>query len=515
MLSGSLSGWAGWAVSGPLTWAGWLVAGALLCCQPGRRRWAGVVVVSLSSGFAVYEGMPESLLFIGIAVGTIVLVCGVMAMARGKLDLRARSACWAGVAGGVALSAPLWLPGLAVLRQSSRAAENGTGGLPAHALALLLAQGYDGLPTKGSSWFGPADYYEATGYIGVVAIVLALVAVLVAWRRPIVAALTATVLVSLGIIYVPATQRLFTRLGAGSIATQRMLPMLAFAVAMLAGLGTDIVQRRWREPVVQLKALASVVACGAVLAFLLASASAKGLSPVELSVRRHSLFWPALTLLAMGLLAMGCLVMPLAWLATGGLPVLAPRASMRRRERTLTPTGATFWTASGACLLMLAAQSAYLVWAGVGVNSFAARPFPVTPAVAKLQQLVGHNLLALDGTNKHDVTLWSGVGIYPEVNIGYGLRELAVHDPVIPPGLLPDMALASGHAQGRLGEQLFRPRRRVGHPGPVLRRRLYPGLSWQRPQGHTVRDQVERAASGFAFPLPGAGGTAVHVRWRN
>ena len=522
MLSGSLSGWAGWAVSGPLTWAGWLVAGALLCCQPGRRRWAGVVVISLSSGFAVYEGMPESLLFIGIAVGTIVLVCGALAVARGKLDLMGPLCLLGGVAGGVALSAPLWLPGLAVLRQSSRAAENGTGGLPAHALALLLAQGYDGLPTKGSSWFGPADYYEATGYIGVVAVVLALVAVLVAWRRPIVAALTATVLVSLGVIYVPATQRLFTRLGAGSIATQRMLPMLAFAVAMLAGLGTDTLQRRWREPVVQLKALASVVACGAVLAFLLASASAKGLSPAELSVRRHSLFWPALSLLAMGLLAMGLLAMgrlAMGRLATAGLPVLAPRASMRQRERTLKPTGATLWTASVACLLLLAAQSAYLVWAGVGVNSFAARPFPVTPAVARLQHLVGHNLLALDGTNKHDVTLWSGVGIYPEVNIGYGLRELAVHDPVIPPAYYRTWPSQAATLNAGLGNNFFAPA-----VGSATRARYYgaafilasPG-SVPRGTEFVTKFSVPLAGSLSLYRVPGArqftfgGGTDARV----
>ncbi len=282
------------------------------------------------------------------------------------------------------------------------------------------------------------------------AVVLALVAVLVAWRRPIVAALTATVFVSLGVIYVPATQRLFTRLGAGSIATQRMLPMLAFAVAMLAGLGTGTLQRRWREPVVQWKALASIVACGAVLAFLLASASAKGLSPAELSARRHSLFWPALTLLGMGLLGMG-------WLATAGTPVLALRPSRRRRERTLTPTGATLWTAGVACLLLLAAQSAYLVWAGIGVNSFAARPFPVTPAVARLQHLVGHHLLALDGTNKHDVTLWSGVGIYPEVNIGYGLRELAVHDPVIPRAYYQTWPSQAATLKAGLGNNFFAP----------------------------------------------------------
>ena len=157
-------------------------------------------------------------------------------------------ACWPGVSPGRPCLLRLWLPGLAVLSQSSRATENGTGGLPVHALALLFAQGYDGLPTNGSTWFGPADYYEATAYVGVVAIVLALIAVLVGWRRPVVAALGATVLVSLAVIYVPTTQRMFTRLGAGSVATQRMLPMLAFAVAMLAGLGTETLQRRWREP---------------------------------------------------------------------------------------------------------------------------------------------------------------------------------------------------------------------------------------------------------------------------
>jgi hypothetical protein len=450
MLSGSLSGWAGWAVGGPLAWAGWLLAGSLLCFRPGRRRWAGVVVVSVSSGFAVYGGFPETLLFVVIAIGTIVVAAGVLTAFMGKVSL-AGPACWlAGLGGGVALSAPLWLPGLPVLAQSTRASENGTGGLPIHALGLLFAQGYDGLPTRGATWFGPADYYEATAYVGVVAVVLALIAVLVAWRRPLVAALGVSALVSIVVVYVPSMQRFFTRMGGGSIATQRMLPMLAFAVAMLAGLGTELVRRRWREAGMQSKALASVTACALVLVYLFVTAPSGSLSPAELSERRHSLFWPGLAVVGMA----------------AGLGVLALAGRKRRDTPTTSRSSAFAFWASGstaslsggiACLVLLAAQSAYLVWAGIGVNSYASATFPVTAPVAELQRLVGNNLVALDGTNKHDVTLWNGAGIYPEVNIGYGIRELAIHDPVIPPAYYRTWPDQDATVKAGLGNNLFVP----------------------------------------------------------
>ena len=79
MLSGSLSGWAGWAVSGPLVWAGWLVAGALCAGGPGRRQATGVVVLALSSAFALYGGFPETLVLMAIALGALVLIGGAVA----------------------------------------------------------------------------------------------------------------------------------------------------------------------------------------------------------------------------------------------------------------------------------------------------------------------------------------------------------------------------------------------------------------------------------------------------
>jgi Bacterial membrane protein YfhO len=543
MLSGSLSGWAGWAVSGPFTWAGWLLAGALLCYQAGRRRWAGVVVVSVSSGFAVYEGFPESLLFLGIAVGTTVLVAGVLAGFRGKRNVSGPVCLVAGVSGGAALSAPLWLPGLAVLHQSSRATENGTGGLPVHALALLFAQGYDGLPINGGTWFGPADYYEATAYVGVIAIVLALVAVLVAWRRPLVAGLVATVFVCLGIIYVPASQRMFTRLGAGSVATQRLLPMLAFAVALLAGMGTEIVQRRWRQPRDQLKALAAIVGCGAVLAYMVGPAAARGLTPAQLSERRHALFWPTLSLIGVAsVLLLAYLASRRARLESAPLatyagppgpgpdvawpPAVEPdigapggnglggHGQSRNELTARLPAGGspgmriafTRRAAGGACLLLLAAQSAYLVWAGIGINSYASSPFPVTAAVAKLQRLVGDNLVALDGTNKHDVTLWTGVGLYPEVNIGYGIRELAIHDPVIPPAYFQTWPSQQSIVNAGLGNNIF-----VPAVGSATRARFYgasfilasPGSVPKNTQ-YVTKFTVPLAGSLYLYRVPGA-----------
>ena len=454
MLSGSLSGWLGWAVSGPLVWAGWLLVGALLCWRPRGPRSGGAVVLALAIAFAVYGGFPETLVLLAIGMASVVLIGGVASARAGRAGPQAVAAgvarLAAGVAAGVALSAPLWLPGLAVLRQSARAGENGTGGLPAHALGLLLAQGYDGLPTPGSTWTGPANYYEATAYLGVLALALALLAVLAAWRRPIVAALGGAALVCLATIYVPPVQELFTDLGGGAIATQRMLPVLGFSAAMLAGLGTETLSRRWREPRVQRSLLAGILVLAGALGYMMAAANAGGVTATELSARRHALVWPAVLLSAL----------------LAGLAVAVARS--RGPGGAAGPLGAAGPAGAGsaegrgaalrfACALLLAAQSAYLVIAGAGLNSYSSQPYPVDAAPTTLKHLVGDNLVALDGPNPGDVTRWTGTGIYPEMNAGYGIRELAIHDPVLPPAYLrtwPDQAATSNAG---LGNNIFAP----------------------------------------------------------
>jgi hypothetical protein len=486
MLSGSLSGWAGWAVTGPLVWAGWLVAGVLLCWRPRRWRTTGVAVVAVSSAFAVYGGFPETLVLAAIALAALVLIGGAMAQQRRQVGPGAIARCLGGLAGGAALSAPLWLPGLAVLRQSSRFTENATGGVALRGLALLFAQGYDGLPTAGSTWTGPANYYEATAYVGIVALVLALFAVLVAWRRPMVVALAGTGALCLVIIYGAPTQRLFTDLGGGDIATQRMLPMLAFCTALLAGLGTEALRRGWQDGGTQRRLLASLVVCGAVLVYLLLISHGKGITPAELSTRRLALLWPLLTVLGMA-----------------AVLALAIRAQSQARRRRAGTPGA--WIPA-ACLVLLASQSAYLVLAGVGLNSYSSRPYPVDKSVAALQHLVGDGLVALDGPNTKDVTQWTGTGLYPEVNLGYGIREMAIHDPVLPPSYLQTWPVASATVNDRLGDNVF-----VPSVGSAKRARFYgaqfilasPG---RRPKGAVFVTKIPAALVKYVFlyRVPGA-----------
>jgi hypothetical protein len=465
MLSGSLSGWAGWAVSGPLVWAGWALAGAVLCWRPGRWRSAGVVMVALSTAFAVYGGFPETLVLGALAVGSVVVIAGACGAVKGHVDAAGPTRLAFGVAAGAALSAPLWLPGLSVLSQSARAGENGTGGLPVGALSLLFAQGYDGLPTKGSVWFGPIDYYEATAYVGTVAIVLAVLAVLVGWRRSVVAGLVGAGLISLAVVYDPTVQHLFTDLGAGSVATQRMLPMLAFVLALLAGLGAEALLRTWTDTTVRVKLAASTGACALVLAYLLLDAGSGGVTTAELSVRRHALIWPALTLAAIAAGLVGASLSLRRTMSAVSLRRTMSAVSLRhtkvavgghregpalRSRRDSQAVRATF-------VVLLAAQSAYLVWAGTGLNTYSSSAFPVTKAVAELQRLVGNKLLALDGPNSKDVTMWTGAGIYPEVNIGYQIRELAVHDPVTPPAYFTTWPKPAATANAGLGNNIFAP----------------------------------------------------------
>jgi hypothetical protein len=397
-------------------------------------------MVALSTAFSVYGGFPETLVLGALAVGSVIVIAGACGALKGKVDLAGPARLAAGVAAGAALSAPLWLPGLSVLSGSARAGENGTGGLPVRALSLLFAQGYDGLPTKGNVWFGPADYYEATAYVGIVAIVLAVLAVLVGWRRSVVAGLVGAALISLVVVYDPTAQHVFNDLGAGSVATQRMLPMLAFVLSLLAGLGAEALQRTWTGTTVRVKLAASTGACGVVLAYLLLDAGSGGVTSAELSVRRHALIWPAVTLVA---------------IAAG---LLASTLSLRRAK----PAVALRWHGDGRAVrttfvVLLAAQSAYLVWAGIGLNSYSSDAFPVTKSVAELQRIVGDKLLALDGPNSKDVTKWTGAGIYPEVNIGYQIRELAVHDPVTPPAYFTTWPHPAATENAGLGNNIFAP----------------------------------------------------------
>lgn len=433
MLSGAFAGWLGWSVGGPVAWAGWITAGVILAYR-SRAQVRQVLLLAVAVAFSIYAGFPESYVLLAIGLGVVVVVTGVVTLA---VDRRLRVAgigrIVAGVVAGAALSAPLLLPGVSLLSGSARNGKDAATGIPLHAATLLFAQGFYGLPIDGSYWFGPVNYFETAAYVGVIAMVLAAVAALVWWRRPVVVGLAASAVAGLLVVYDLGSgapvQHLLSNLGLSAVALQRMQSVFEFALAVLAGLGLEVAATRWRERRVQVVLLAASAAVLAVLAALwskvdtarapVVTPSTPSVAALE-SLRRSSLIWPSASI---------ALVVVL---------VLAAALLGRR-------TGRRGAAAAGraAAVVLLAAQSAFLLFAGVGINSYAHDAYPVTPAVAELQSVVGSSLVGLDGANTNCATgarsastcgvrYWLGVGFYPEMNIAYGIDELGMHDPTIP-----------------------------------------------------------------------------------
>ncbi len=447
MLSGAFAGWLGWSITGPDALVGWVVAGVLWCLR--RRGPAPVGLLALAVAFAVYGGFPESYVLLALALVLLLGVAGAVALARGaRPGVRPLGRVGLGCALGLALSSPLWLPGIAVLRASARAGIKAATGIPLHMATLLLAQGYDGLPVHGSYFFGSWNYYETAAYVGVIAAVLAVVAVVTSWRRPFVAGLAAAAVGCAAVVYdltaSAPVQRLVTDVGLGTVSLQRALPLVGFAVAVLAAVGLERLVGTWHEPATRRALWAGCALLAVALGLLWWRVGNAGFAPgaarpysakplpgrsVLEGLRRDSLWWPTGSLLAVALAGL---------LAEAAARRLRPRPP-RHTRRTGRPSGTG--PVIGAALL--AVQSAFLLFAGVGINSYAGASFPATPATATVARVVGTGLLGMDDglgachppalvPPACGVRAWRGIGFYPEMNLGYGIAELGIHDPTIP-----------------------------------------------------------------------------------
>jgi hypothetical protein len=434
MLGGSFAGWLGWAISGPYVLAGWVLAGLILCYRSnGKLR--HVLLLALAVAFSFYGGFPETSLLMFLAIGAVVAVTGLSQLARRRGPSwrgLARIAC--GLLAGGAFAAPLLLPGMSVLGGAARNGKVTDGGLWLHEATLLFAQGYYGLPITGSvDW---VNYYETAAYVGVIAIVLALVGAALSWRRSATIGLVGGAIFCLFSIYkldaAGPVQHLYSDVGMSAVALQRMQPALELFVALLAGLGLDRLIRALPTRSARYSLLASSALVAAVVGVLWigvdsarvprGSAIIKKSPPVAVleAVRRSSLLWPTASIGLVLVVALGALLL------------------YRKRNRSSTRL------ACAIAFAFLCAQASFSLFAGVGINSFAHVAYPVTPAVTTLQRIVGANLLGLDSGNVDCVGLspkksghcgigvWERNGLYPETNLAYGIAEYAMHDPIIP-----------------------------------------------------------------------------------
>ncbi len=407
-LAGPLAAWVGWPHTGVAEWGGWiLAAGLLLLRDPPTPRRVGALGLALA--FAVYGGFPEVIL-LELAACTAVLL--VTAIGSGRSAVRRLPALAAGAVLGAALSAPLWLPGVAAIRAGAAYGRSEELGLPLRSMVALLSPAYFGLPLEKSVYFGPSNYYETATYLGPVVLVAAAVAVLRAWRRPATWGLALTAAAAGLVTFSGNLDPQFVGhlpLVSGISPAWAAFPM-ATCAALLAGIGVEeLGRRRTRHPRELVPEWLLVLGTLAVTAWLAWRATSPPLSPAERAIRLESLAWAFVLEVALA-----------AWLAW---PALGRVVAGRRRGRA---GPATTRPAAVGLAALAVLQGALLVVAAAPVNTWGRRSYPETPAIASLRHIVGDHLLGFATTQPPDAPV--PVGILPDANIAYRLHEFATYD---------------------------------------------------------------------------------------
>ncbi len=409
-LSGPFIGWLGWPLSAVMSWAGWLVAAAMLIVR-GRQRSRSIVFGAVVLALAFYAGDPEGSFLLLLGTGVVVLVIvahrmpvfgGSGALLRPVIDLAAMAV------GGVLLATPLLLPGLQVASRSNRTAVGPTNGphtLPLTDVMHLVFQGFDGLPIAGSKWFGYSNYEETAAYVGVIALVMALTAVVLRWKRPEVRAFTAVVVVMGALVFLHPVVAILDQ-NVMKIYWVLAMTMLSFGLAVLAGMGVDVVVRSSRKTSVRQVVGIGLAAAGLVLVMMWFAG--RGHLPRALAtIREKSFIWPVVAVVV-GL----------------GVVWLLVRAS-----RTVPSDGRARWgpgRTAGLCLLTV--ETAFLIASGAPIISSSSSPLTTPASVSALQRAVGTAVVG-DGSPCFEAPR---VGLLENANAAFGVHEFDAYDPMTP-----------------------------------------------------------------------------------
>jgi hypothetical protein len=452
-LSGPFTALLDWQDTAVMCFAGWLFAVALLILK-GRHRVRYIVIFAVILAFAGYAGQPETFFFLTLSL-TIFLGTAIAIMAYRKKAVRPfvrpiGDVLLASVA-GVALFAPLALPALQVsagsvrskwepvddvstaryyftlLRPPSTLRPSMTLGQPfsLHDLTHLIFQTFDGLPVTGGYFFADRFlYFESAAYLGVVAIVLAGLAIVFRRRNPIVIALTVMVLCMFSLVFVPPVVSAADHLPlVGTFLWNRALLPMAFGVAVLSGIGIDVLVKQH-----DLRNVRRAFAAGfALMALVLGSIWFFGrghLPAAEAEVRAHSFIWPVASTIA-GLLLAGVLV---------GLYSKRFEGARVSRAKVVTAIAG----------LLLVVESSFLVSAAAPTWTSASQFLPHTPAEAALARTVGSNTVGFGEPDCYSPTL----GITANLNAAYGVHEFTSYDPMTPLRYFTSWQRASGRNPG-------------------------------------------------------------------
>ncbi len=435
-LSGPIAGWAAWPQANVLDWTGWALAATLLLLR-GRHRTRDTVFLAVTVGLAGYGGHPESIviLLFFLVVAAIALVIG-RAVRNGAAELYLGFNVILALLTGIALAAPVILPGIETIRASARSAATGFQALPADTIVGFVFSTFYGQPLVGSTWFGPLNYYEINAYIGVIALVLGGVALLRHWKELEVQAVAVVGLVMLAVIYFPPVRSILNAFpGTMEIDWDRALMVAALPIAVLAGLGLDQLVGGGSQRRTLIATFAGFAICALALMLLAGVQVESGLKGFERTIREDSFLWP------LGATAIGLLVVIFLWLQLSSHPG--------------GPAGVIFRSRWFAGMVLLVAESAFLVSAGAALWSASPTMLPNSPAVTTLGRIVGSSTVGFASCSS--VGGYADQGILPDANVGYSVSELADYDPIVPSGYYKLWSSATGTHSPPPGTNVFCP----------------------------------------------------------
>ena len=426
-LSGPSLNTLGWPLEQVMSWAGWLFALAVLLIR-GRHRARDVVLFALVVTAMIYAGFPELVIFVGLVlalfVGAYLLLHhrwnpSPTAILRPVGDLIV-----AGVA-GLALGAPLILPGLQLASQSIRSQRIGVLVLPLHTVIGVVFEGFDGRPE--SAWPGVGFY------VGAIALVLAFVGVVARRKRPEVMAFGVVALATSFVLWIVPSLGVLQALPFHLSRAKwvYMLGPLAMVLAILTGVGTDAVVRAPASRAMRRGLAAGFATMGVVLAAVWLFG--RGTLPAfEATIRDDSFTWPAVE-------------------TAIGLAVAASLALYCRRwGRAAGSPAARSGVVAGVALLV--AETVFLVAMGAPLMSSSPNFFTPTAAVTALQRAVGSSEVAC-GVER----CWGPTGIIPNVNVAFQVHEFAAYDPITPSKYFTRWHHLSGQAPQFPGSSVFTP----------------------------------------------------------
>ncbi len=283
---------------------------------------------------------------------------------------------------------------------------------------------------------------------------LACLALWQCWRKPAVLGLGIVAVLCAALSYSVDVSRLLEGLPLlQGLQWTRALLVLDFALAILAGIGLQVLLDRYRHRAARIGWWGSTLGVSILLALLWLNHRRTQMSPTDARIQGTSFKWAGAQL--------GVLIL----IGAGLSLVNWSRGDLDRRLRFQVSIGAA----------LVGVQAVFLLTATPSLWASANSSFPETAAEARLIATVGQ---ARVGFKTCPSTLdVPSLGILSESNDAYGLSEVSVFDPVVPTSYFDSYYAAIGQAVGDTGKGGFCPSLTTAALAATFRRRFHIGPS--------------------------------------